>query len=293
MNLVVGATGLLGHEICRQLTELGKPLRALVRSSSDTEKVEALQSWGGEIVYGDLKDPRSLDAACRGAEVVISTASATKSRQEGDSIETVDGKGQISLIDAAENAGVEHFIFVSFRNDTPAIQCPLSVAKRAAEQHLKESGLTYTILWPSLFMEAWLTPRLGFDYPNARARISGTGSSKISYISYRDVARFAVASIDNPAAKNATIELGGPEALSPLEAVRIFEELSGREFEVEYISEEALQARKDSAQDSLQESIAVLMLSATSGDIKDMESTVKTFPMELTSVRDYAKSVLG
>ena len=66
MNLVIGATGRLGSEVCRQLAAKGKPVRALVRATSDPGKVEALRSCGAEIVQGDLRDRASLSAACQG-----------------------------------------------------------------------------------------------------------------------------------------------------------------------------------------------------------------------------------
>src|SRR5439155_774847 len=77
--LVVGATGLLGGEICRVLTQRGTPVRALVRGTSNPDRVAHLKSVGAEQVRGDLKDRPSLDAACRGASAVISTASSTVS----------------------------------------------------------------------------------------------------------------------------------------------------------------------------------------------------------------------
>src|SRR5438445_3363668 len=67
MILVVGATGLLGGEICRRLRERGHPVRALARETSDPAKVQRLTSLGAEIMRGDLKDRASLDQACRGA----------------------------------------------------------------------------------------------------------------------------------------------------------------------------------------------------------------------------------
>ena len=77
MTLIAGATGMLGSEICRLLREQGKPVRALVRSTSNPETIARLKSSGAEIVQGDLKDPASLEAACHGATSVISTASST------------------------------------------------------------------------------------------------------------------------------------------------------------------------------------------------------------------------
>jgi NADH dehydrogenase len=71
------------------------------------------------------------------------------------------------------------------------VDFPLQSAKRAVEDRLKSSGLTYTILQPTFFMEVWLSPALGFDAANAQAQIYGTGENKMSWISYKDVARFA------------------------------------------------------------------------------------------------------
>ena len=177
MNLIVGATGLLGGEICRLLAGQGKAVRALVRETSNAEKVAGLKALGAQVVRGDLKDRASLDAACRGVSVVISTASSTLSRQEGDSIESVDRHGQLNLIEAAEAAGVKHFVLISFANT--ALDFPLQSAKRAVEDRLRHGRMTYTILQPSFFMEVWLSPALGFDLANATAQIYGSGHSKL------------------------------------------------------------------------------------------------------------------
>ncbi len=288
MNLVVGATGLLGSEICRLLAAEGKPTRGLVRTTSDQSKVSQLESFNVEIVRGDLKDRASLDVACQGANAVISTASAMLSRGEGDSIQTVDLDGQLNLIDAARAADVSHFVLISF--PPIDIEFPLQTAKRAVEDYLKSSGLIYTILQPTIFMEIWLSPALGFDAANAKAQIYGSGENRISWISYKDVAKFAVASLGNPEAHNAVIELGGAEALSPLEVVQIFENIQGRKFAIQHISEEALREQKESASDFLQQSFFGLMINYSQGSIVDMQETLQKFPVQITSVRDFAQA---
>jgi NADH dehydrogenase len=291
MVLVVGATGSVGSEICRRL--VGKPTRGLVRRTSDPAKVAGLRKLGVELVEGDLKDRRTLDAACAGADAVISTASATISRQPGDTLQSVDLEGQISLVDAARAAGVKHFICVSAHLH-PAIPTPLQEAKAAVERAVRESGMTWTILQPTMFMEIWLSAPAGFDLVHYRAVVQGTGRQKISFISYKDVAAFAVAALDNPRARNATLVLGGPEALSPLRVIMLFEDLTGEKFTLQHIPEEALQQAFAAAPDPMAKTFAGLGLLAARGDVVDMTDVSRDFPdIQLTSVREYARTILG
>lgn len=293
MNLIVGATGMLGSEVCRRLTAAGEPVRALVRATSDQAKVDALTGYGVELVQGDLRDPTSLAAACRGAAAVICTASSMPfSYQPGENdIQAVDLDGIKGLIDAARAAGVGRLVYISFSGQI-ALDFPLQNAKRAAEQHLRGSGTTYTILRPSYFMEVWQSPGVGFAAANASARIYGTGENPISWISLPDVAEFAVRSLETPAARNATLELGGPEALTPHQVIRIYEEASGRPFELEHVPVEALEAQQQGATDPMMQSFVGLMRCYAAGDPIDMRETLKTFPVQLTSVRDYAGRVI-
>jgi len=107
MVLVVGATGLVGSEICCRLARRGERVRALVRATSSPEKIQALRSCGVDIYVGDLKDSDTINGFCKGGDAVISTASSTMSRQAGDSIESVDAAGQMNLVNAAKAANVD------------------------------------------------------------------------------------------------------------------------------------------------------------------------------------------
>jgi uncharacterized protein YbjT (DUF2867 family) len=292
MILVVGATGGLGSAVCRLLAAEGKPVKGLVRTTSDQAKVNGLKGYGVELVYGDLRDRASLEAACQGVATVISTASSMPvSYQPGENdIQTVDTQGLINLIDAAKAGGIKHFIYTSFTMEN---DFPLGNAKRTVEKYLKDSGLTYTILRPGYFMETWLSPAVGFDAANAKAQIYGSGENPISWISVLNVAQFAVKCLDNPRAANAILSLGGPEALSQLDAVKVFEKIGGRSFEIQKVPEKALEEQQISAVDPMQQSFSGLMLWYAQGDPIDMQETLKAFPVELTSVREYAESVLA
>ena len=289
MNLIVGSTGLLGGEICRLLCAQGSAVRALTREASDPGKVARLGNLGAEVVRGDLKDPGSLDKACRDASAVISTASSTVSRQAGDSIESVDQQGQLNLIEAAEMAGVKHFVLISFPGI--ALEFPLQAAKRAVEKRLQQSRMSWTILQPTCFMEVWLGPALGFDPAHGTAQIYGDGNGRTSWISFLDVARFAVAALDNLRARNAVIKLGGPDALSPLEVVRLAERITGKTISVQHVPEDALRAQHAAATDSMQKSFAALMLYYARGDAIDVQEALRILPVpHLKSVREYLQT---
>ena len=290
MILVVGATGLVGSEVCQRLMRRGEPVRALVRATSSKEKIEGLRSLGVELCVGDLKDPQSIVAACRGVNAVISTASSTLTRQPGDSIESVDAAGQLNLVNAAKGANVGRFLFVSFRRP-PGISFPLGDAKEQVENAV--TSLNFTVIQASWFMEVWLSPALGFDYANAAARIYGPGTSPISWVSFRDVAEICAVALRHPAAGRKTIEFGGPEALSPLEVVARFERIGGRPFRLEHVSEPALLSQFERATDSMQKSFAALMLGYLWGDAINMAPVVDTFGIKLTYVNDYGRRVLG
>jgi NADH dehydrogenase len=292
--LVAGATGLAGKDICERLAASGRSVRALVRTTSDPAKVSQLKALGVEIVQGDVRDRTSLDRACQGVSTVISTISSMPfSYQPGvNDIQTTDLEGVSHLIEAAKANKVSHFIYTSFSGRVD-LDFPLRNAKRQVEQKLKESGLVYTILRPSFFMEVWLSPAVGFDAANAKAAIYGTGKNPISWISLQDVSKFAIACLDYPAAKNATLELGGPEAINPLQIVKLFEQASGRSFEVQLVPEEALQAQQAAATDPMQQSFSGLMRCYAQGDPIDMLATLKTYAVQPTRVEEFVKRVMA
>ena len=107
------------------------------------------------------------------------------------------------------------------------------------------------------------------------------------------MAQFAVGCLDNPAARNATLELGGPEALSPLEVVAIFEKVGGKPFEVQHVPVEALQGQFAAATDPMQRSFAAMMMSVSTTRPIEMGATLKSFPLKLKTVREYAGEVLA
>ena len=288
MILVAGATGVLGSEIVRRLTARGEKVRAMIRVTSAPEKVDRLKAMGAEIVRADVKEPATLLAACAGVDAVISTITTILTSQPGDSFEATDGEGTKSLIDAAKEAGASKFVFVSF-DTTKATDNPLTRAKREAEEHLKQSGLDYTILHSTLFCESWLGPMLFADPVACTAKVYGKGTEKLRYVAVADVAEFAVQSLTNTIAHNATIPIGGPDEISQRDAVRLFEEAYGKKFSVIEVPEAALEAQWSSAQNPFDKTFAGLMLGVARGFDSGMQPPFDKFPMQMTSPRDFVK----
>ncbi len=110
MNLVTGATGLLGSHIVEQLVRRGMAVRSLVRASTDRSWLE---TQGVEIVAGDVTDRGSLDRACQGVSCVFHAAARVGDWGPWDEFVRVTIDGTRNLIGAAEAAGVKRFIHVS------------------------------------------------------------------------------------------------------------------------------------------------------------------------------------
>jgi uncharacterized protein YbjT (DUF2867 family) len=291
-TLVVGGTGFLGSRVCRELAAQGKQVAAIVRSGDEEAKVAPLRDAGVELVEGDLKDGASLEQACKGVDAVVSTASASISRQGGDSIETVDRDGQKRLVDAAKAAGVSRFVYISFSTNMTT-EAPLTSIKREVEQYIKDSGLGYTILRCGFLMEVMVHPVVGFDYVNGTAVVYGSGDTQLSLVSMDDVAKLVALCLDSAQAENTTIEFGGPAPVTQHEVVAAFEEVSGRTFEVQHVPEEGLVAQWEGAEDPLGKSMSAIMLDYARGDVIEMDGTLARYPVPLTSIREYATKVLA
>jgi uncharacterized protein YbjT (DUF2867 family) len=264
MILVVGATGNVGGGVCEALCAQGKSVRAMVRESSDPDRVRWLEGLATEVVRGELRDPESLARACDSVETVVSGATTITSLGT-DSIRAVDRDGELSLVEAAQGAKAGHFIYVSYTCHVDTDD-PLTQAKRAVEQRLRESEMGFTILRPSYFMEMWLGPALGWELPERRARVLGSGEQRVNWISARDVVRAIVACVDNPQALGQTIELGGPEALSPNDVVRLAESFLDQPISVEWVPVEVLEQQANEAAGTDASIFPSLMLCQTRGD---------------------------
>jgi uncharacterized protein YbjT (DUF2867 family) len=243
-----------------------------------------------QIVEGDLRDASSFDKVLTDISAIICSASAMPLSYIPDEndLQNVDLDGMRNFIKHAKNKSIKRLIYISFSANIN-LEFPLRNAKRATEHYLKNSGMVYTILRPSYFMETWLSPAAGFDPEEGKVQIFGEGNQPISFISFKDVASFAIDSLTNIITRNATLELGGPNKFSQLDVVKIFEKTAQKKFDLEFIPENILKAKMNSTADPMQKSLAGLMLCAAHGDPIDMDEMLEKFQICLTSVKDYAR----
>ena len=221
--LVAGATGLLGSRIARLLLQQGRPVRALVR---DRARAHELAELGAELVLGDFKNPHSLHAACTGSSHVVTTANAFMQKAD-NTPDRVDVAGTRSLAEAARDAGVRRFLFVSAVVAEPDADVDFYRYKFQAQEAVRASGVPYTIVRPPAFMDVWAEIVLGKARTGGAAMIFGDGKRPVNFIAVDDVARAVIDLLDDPTAANQIVDLRGPDDLPLLEVVRAYEQRAG------------------------------------------------------------------
>ena len=285
LTLVAGSTGMVGGKICTSLASQGRPVRALVRPTSDPAKVEALRELGAEVVVGDTEQPGTLGPAMDGVTRAVTTASTFPADQRPNAIDLVERGGTCNLVDAAAAAGVRRFVHLSLL-ETPTTY-PHQQAKLAAEAYVKQSGLEYAIVKPGLFVDVWFSPPLGFDLEGGTIQIFGDGTATHTWICTDDVARFCVWALDADEARNASIELGGPDIVSQLDILGMYEERLGKQLERSYLPAEQLERMHAEGQTPLDVSLAGVMLNAARGGYVDASDVSSASGIRLTPMREF------
>jgi NADH dehydrogenase len=218
--LVAGGTGTLGTELVRRLVARGARVRILSRKAAKQPASPQV-----EVVEGDVRDRRSLDRAVAGVTTVVSAVHGFLDKEGPRAIDR-DGNG--NLISAARGAGAEHLVLVSIAGASADSPMELFRMKYAAEQDLKKSGLPWTIVRPTAYMETWLSLIAVPLLQSGKVRIFGRGQNPINFVSAHDVAGVIETAITDPAKRGAAIDVGGPEDLSFVEFSRVVEQTTGK-----------------------------------------------------------------
>jgi len=147
MILITGSTGFIGRTLIRQITSIGHPVRALIRPSPRTPRLP--KGVPVEVAVVSLADKRGLRAALRDVDTIIHLASAENQGSRG-SLLTADIQGTENLVEAASDAGVDRFVYLSHIGAGRASAYPAFKAKGIAEEHIRNGRTPYTILRTSL-----------------------------------------------------------------------------------------------------------------------------------------------
>lgn len=215
MILLTGATGKTGGELARQLDAANVPFSAIVRNPA---KADELTDMGADIVSGDLGDPAFLRRAMAGISKAVLIMPNV---EEQPVIEK-------QFIDIAAEARVEHIVYLSSIESVPSATNPITRIHVATEEHLRASGLAWTMIRPTFFMQTFAA-----SAPKIKATgeiVLALGNGTVATTDLRDVAAVMVKVLTEPGHENQSYDLTGPELLTLSEIAERFTARLGRPF---------------------------------------------------------------
>ena len=228
--LVVGGTGMLGGQVVAELLSRGERVRALVRPSSDANRLERA---GAEIARGDMMDPASLLQAMDGADAVISTAAGYTRHSKGDT-DKIDTIGNRNLADAASRSGVRRFVLTSILTCDQTPQVPHFWHKKLAEDRLEELGVPFVSLRPGAFFDM-ITRMSGEPFAKRRLMSLGSPTIPLTFVLTQDLAGYLADAVDAPGVDGQRIDIGWDRPVSTQEVAHISGRLLGHQIRVRTI----------------------------------------------------------
>jgi uncharacterized protein YbjT (DUF2867 family) len=220
--LVTGATGHQGGAALRHLSEGGFSCRALTRDP-ESPKARSLVGRGIELARGDMEDTASLSRAMDGVDGVYGVQNAHESGVEAEI------RQGTNLIDAAKRSRIELFVYSSVGAAERRTGIPHFDSKFRIEEHLRGTGMRYTILRPVFFMENWLGMRAGIE--GGALSLPLDPATRLQMIAVDDIGGMVAAAFAHPGKwQGRAVEIAGDE-LSMTELAEVLGRAAGREVE--------------------------------------------------------------
>jgi uncharacterized protein YbjT (DUF2867 family) len=219
---IAGATGDLGGRIVKVLLEKGAEVRALVRSSSDIEKVKKLEKMGVKVFKIDMSDSKEIAKACEGASCVVSVLAGLRD---------VIIDTQKKLLDGAVMAGVPHFIPSDFSIDFTNLEVGQNRnldLRREFHQYLDESPIASTTIFIGPFMDL-LTGQMPMILDKQKWILYwGNPDQSIDFTTMDNTAEYtANVALDDAAPQ--FLRIAGDQ-ITPRQMVKVVSEITGKEF---------------------------------------------------------------
>jgi uncharacterized protein YbjT (DUF2867 family) len=215
MILVTGAYGLSGSAVVREFARHRVPVRALVRHRSKAAALLDLPEV--EVVEGDMAKPETLGAALDGVTRALMISSSSPQM-----VET-----QCSFIEASQRAGVAHVVkFSGEEFGFDAAKFRFTRMHEEIERHLEQSGLAWTHLRPSQFMQVYLREAPAIIAKGAL--LLPMAEVTMAPVDVEDIARVAVALLRSEGHEGKRYPMTGPEALGMADIARHISLATGR-----------------------------------------------------------------
>ncbi len=215
MILITGVTGKVGGELAQQLIDADIPFSAVVRNR---DKAQALIDADADVVVGDLEDRDFLKAAMAGIEKAVLIMPNVENQLEIEK----------QFVDVAKECGVQHIVYLSSLESVPESTNPITSIHVATEDHIRASGLDWTMIRPAFFMQTFVAsaPRI----KESGKIVLPLGDAQISATDLRDVAAVIVKVLTESGHAGKSYDLTGPELLTMQEIAARFSAILGREF---------------------------------------------------------------
>jgi len=227
--LIIGGTGTLGRQIVLQALTKGYQVRCLVRNF---RKANFLKEWGVELVYGDLTKPETIPPCLKGITAIIDAS--TSRPDDLDSLKTVDWEGKLYLIEAAEAANIQRFVFFSAQNAEQFTNIPLMKLKYRIEEKLKASAVPYTIFRLTGFYQGLIEQYAIPILENLPIWVTNE-NLYVSYMDTQDIAKFCLRSLQLPKTENQVFFLSGSKGWVSSEIIKLCEQLAGQSAKVQKV----------------------------------------------------------
>jgi uncharacterized protein YbjT (DUF2867 family) len=226
--LIIGGTGTLGCQLVKRALDEGYQVKCLVRN---LRRSNFLKNWGAELIYGDLNLPETIPTALKGVRVIIDASTVRPT--DDFNAQSIDWKGKLALIEAAQLANIKRFIFFSFSGAKSRPNIPLLDLKLKISNKLEKSSLSYTIFECEGFFQG-LIDQYAVPILEGKKVWLSKNASPVSYIDTFDAAKIIISTLNSPKA-NITYSLVGSKSWSPEEIVKLCERLSGKESNTDYV----------------------------------------------------------